>query len=171
MPQARHGELVAALLAADLKGAVKAHDMVEEIIGGFVATLGGDSILAPAREEIDRCFGADSMEEIFECLGREDSDFARKTLEMLYAVSPTSLKVTLRQLRAGASLHFAKVMTMEYRISQAFMHTHDFFEGIRAALIDKDRQPKWRPAQLSGVDSAQVDAFFAAPAGDTDLVL
>lgn len=165
-----HGELLQALSESDFSDAADTKRAVEEIIARFAQEPTGACTLAPVREAIDRCFGADRMEDIIEALAREDSDFAAKTLQSLYAVSPTSLKVTLRQLREGATLHFAKVMTMEYRLSQALVKYPDFYEGIRAALIDKDKQPKWHPARVEDVSDAQVDEFFA-PRPNDELVL
>ena len=77
-------------------------------------------------------------------------------------------EVGVRQIRAG--IGFAEVLRMEYRLTQACMAGHDFYEGVRAAVIDKDRRPKWRPARLDQVTEAAVDAYFA-PLGDRDLVL
>jgi hypothetical protein len=79
-------------------------------------------------------------------------------------------EVTVRQISAGAGIGFAEVLRMEYRLTQACMAGHDFYEGVRAAVIDKVRRPKWRPARLDQVTEAAVDAYFA-PLGDRDLVL
>lgn len=166
VPLAAHADLLAALTAADLTDATHPRDAIEEIIARFSHQAKDDSILAPLREKIDACFGYDQMEDIMAALGDDGSAWAGETLEKLYAVSPTSLKVTLEQLRRGAGLHFAGVMTMEYRMSQAFMQSHDTYEGIRAALIDKDRQPQWRPARLADVDAALVESYFTARPGD-----
>jgi enoyl-CoA hydratase len=74
----------------------------------------------------------------------------------------------LRQIRLGATLGFDDAMTMEYRLSQAFMNGHDFYEGVRALLVDKDRSPKWQPASLEDVSAAYVERHFA-PLADRDL--
>lgn len=166
VPAARHDEVLQALCDADLRDAADAGRAAEEIVARFAEEAPGESQLSPAREAIDRCFGADTVEGIVAALAAEDTPFAAKVLETLYAVSPTSLKVTLRQLREGEKLHFAKVMTMEYRLSQALVKYPDFYEGIRAALIDKDKQPKWHPARIEDVTEAQIDAFFAPREGD-----
>jgi hypothetical protein len=84
-------------------------------------------------------------------------------------MSPTSLKIALRQIRLGAKMSFAEVMTMEYRLSQACVMNHDFYEGIRAALIDKDRTPKWSPAEIENVDDREIDFCFQS-LGAQDLV-
>ena len=76
-------------------------------------------------------------------------------------MSPTSMLVTHRQLRGGAGLGFEEVMRREYRMALAFLDGHDFFEGIRAAVIDKDRKPLWNPARLEDVGEADVERHFA----------
>ncbi len=81
--------------------------------------------------------------------------------------SPTSLKVTLRHLRSTAA-DLAEVLRAEYRLSQHFVHDSDFFEGIRAAIIDKDRRPRWQPDRLEAVDEARVAGYFA-PLAEPDL--
>ena len=170
VPAAGHQDLLDALMQEDFRDAANAHQAVEEVIARFADEAPGECTLAPVREQIDRCFGHDRVEDIAAALAREDDAFAEKALETLYAVSPTSLKVTLRQLREGETLHFAKVMTMEYRLSQALVRYPDFYEGIRAALIDKDKQPKWHPSRIEDVSDAQVGAFFAPRPGD-ELIL
>ena len=83
--------------------------------------------------------------------------------------SPTSLCVTLRQRRDGRGLGFAAVRRLEYRMACAFLAGHDFFEGIRAAVIDKDRKPKWAPARLDEVDADATAAYFAPVTPELDL--
>ncbi|HJS33031.1 MAG TPA: enoyl-CoA hydratase/isomerase family protein, partial [Alphaproteobacteria bacterium] len=75
--------------------------------------------------------------------------------------SPTSLRVTLRQLRMGVSLDFEDCMRLEYRLVQRFMAGGDFFEGVRSVVIDKDNAPRWNPARLEDVDPACIDKYFA----------
>ncbi|KAK2526111.1 Hibch [Columba guinea] len=88
----------------------------------------------------------------------------------LNKMSPTSLKITLRQLREGASMSLQEVLRMEYRLSQACLKGHDFYEGVRAVLIDKDQSPRWRPAALEEVSDEFVDNCFK-PLGSNDLKL
>ena len=120
----------------------------------------GASHLAEHREAIDRCFCFNTVEEILDALHAEDSEFARKTLDVLAGKSPTSLKVTLRQLRAGKAVDFETSMQMEYRLATRFMEGHDFFEGVRALIVDKDQNPQWRPDTLAAVEPTEVDAYF-----------
>ena len=84
--------------------------------------------------------------------------------------SPTSLKVALREIRCGKTLDLVGCMVMEYRLSQSFMRGRDFWEGVRAVIVDKDKSPKWKPAHLSDVDDDEVTNYFES-LGDKDLVL
>jgi enoyl-CoA hydratase len=145
-------------------------DGVEPALKKFSAPFTNGGNLAPVRGKIDRCFGHDRMEEIIASLEKDGSDWARETLKALGGMSPTSLKIALRHIRLGAGMGFAEVMKTEYRISQHLMGTHDFYEGIRAALIDKDRSPKWNPASLSEVSDSKVESFFES-LGPRDLTL
>ncbi len=163
---ARLPALVDALAATEWSGAGRA--VADEVIGAFASTP-GDPALAARRPAIDRCFAKDSLEDILAALRAEQGPWADETLSALEKCSPTSLKITFRQLREGAKLDFEAAMVMEYRLSQACVAGHDFPEGIRAAVIDKDRTPKWRPASLAEVGEDLVAAHFAPPA-DGDLV-
>ena len=125
----------------------------------------GPPPMAEHRDAIDRCFAGSSLEAIIQALEAEGGDWAARTLALLAAKSPTSLKVACRQLRMGAGLDFAQAMAVEFRLCQRFCAQADFREGIRAAVIDKDRDPKWRPASLADVSEADIDAYFAPLAG------
>ncbi|XP_030309812.1 3-hydroxyisobutyryl-CoA hydrolase, mitochondrial isoform X1 [Calypte anna] len=117
-------------------------------------------VLDEHMEKINSIFSANSMEEIVKRLKQDGSPFATKQLETLNKMSPTSLKITLRQLREGASMSLQEVLTMEYGLSQACMQGHDFYEGVRAVLIDKDHSPRWKPAALEEVSDEFVDNCF-----------
>jgi enoyl-CoA hydratase len=130
----------------------------------------GEPPLATQRESIDRCFAGDSVDAIIAALGNEGGEWSDKTLAVLATKSPTSLKVAFRQIRAGASLDFAAAMALEYRLSQRFCAAHDFREGVRAVIIEKDQKPQWQPPDLEAVSAADVDAYFA-PLEGGDLLL
>src|SRR5262249_41051708 len=117
----------------------------------------GPAPLAPLRGAIDACFGKESVEAIFAALAAERSLWAEEMLAALASKSPTSLKIAFRQLRLGRGLDFEAAMRLEFRLVQHFMAGGDFFEGVRAAVIDKDRRPRWRPAQLSEVSLETVE--------------
>lgn len=159
--------LVAALAAARWDGAAK--EQATRIIEQFASAATDKSELAPHRAQIDACFGFDRVEEIVAALEKDGTPWSAETLKAMGAMSPTSLKIALRQIRLGARMPFAQVMTMEYRLSQACTRGHDFYEGIRAALIDKDRAPKWDPPQLEAVDDGEIERCFAS-LGESDLL-
>ena len=125
--------------------------------------------LAAWRPWIDRSYQADTVEEILDRLRGEDGHAAAAATDIL-TKSPTSLKVALRALRQARALpNLERALEVEYRISTTFLDTPDFVEGIRAQLIDKDRQPRWNPASLSGVSDAHLEPFFAPRPDDIDL--
>lgn len=115
--------------------------------------------LAPHRRRIETIFSAGSVEAILERLDRDGSDFAGETARTLRAKSPTSLKLTYRAIGAARGLDLRQCLAMEYRVALRVLETHDFREGVRAALVDKDRAPRWNPASLVGV--GDLDRFFA----------
>ena len=141
-----------------------------DAIGQF-AVDPGSSPLVQHRAEIDRCFSPFDVEQIFARLDREGTEWARDAAAVLRRKSPTSLKVAARQLLAGAKLRdFAAAMRMEYRLTQHFMAGHDFYEGVRAAVLDKDQAPRWQPATLADVSDEAVERYFA-PLDEPDLDL
>ena len=133
------------------------------------------SFLSQNRNDIDFAFdGKDTVEEIIAALESmgEDSQFGQSTLKTLNQMSPTSLKVTLEGLKRGAKLSsVGEALKMEYRMSQAFMREgSDFYEGIRAALVDKCGKPKWSPLTLEEVTDDIVESYFE-PLGENELDL
>lgn len=124
----------------------------------------GEARIQKNLRRIDRFFGHDTMEAIFADLESEadGENWAFKELRTLRRKSPQAMKITLRQLRAGAAMNsFAQVMVMEYRLGGRTVQTHDFQEGVRAVIVDKDQDPRWNPAELSGVTDALLDDIFA----------
>lgn len=145
---------------------------VEAILGGF-ATDPGAAPLAALRPAIDRCFDGGSVEAILDALaaaaaGGAQAGWAAETRAALLTKSPTSLKITLRQLAVGRDYDLDQALALEYRLTQHMMAAHDFYEGVRAMLIDKDQQPHWRPGTLAEVSAGMVDAYFR-PIGDREL--
>jgi len=118
---------------------------------------------------IDRLFRFDTLEEIFAALEADSSDWASAQLAILKTKSPQSMKVSLRQLRMGAKLDsFADNMAMEYRLGGRVVRTHDFQEGVRAVIVDKDNAPGWSPADIEGVTDQALDALFAPLPADEE---
>ncbi|NBC32720.1 MAG: enoyl-CoA hydratase/isomerase family protein [Alphaproteobacteria bacterium] len=159
--------VIADLAAADWHG--DPDRLIEEVLARHRQDP-GPAPLASHRPVIDRCFGHDSLEAIVAALKAEGGPWAQETLETLATLSPTSLKLTLAALRRGKAMSYAECVTMEYRLTQFCMAGHDFFEGIRARLVDKDNAPQWDPADPAAVDDAAIDAAFA-PLGEADLVV
>ncbi|MGE0253857.1 MAG: enoyl-CoA hydratase/isomerase family protein [Alphaproteobacteria bacterium] len=141
---------------------------IDALLAGF-AEDPGPAPLAAMRSAIDRCFSGRSIEEVLGRLGAEGSEWADSQAKILATKSPTSLKITFRQLREGRCLSaFAEAMRMEYRMACGCWRGHDFFEGIRAVVIDKDNAPQWRPAELAGVRAADIEGYFAPVDGEPD---
>ena len=123
----------------------------------------GPAPLAPHLRQIDRLFVQDRVEDIVFALTTEGSEWAKTQAQTLATKSPQTLKVALRQLREGRKhKSFADNMKMEYRIGSHVVVRHDFIEGVRATLIDRDGAPKWKPATLPEMTEAELDAIFAA---------
>ena len=162
------------------------HFVPSESLDKFVAAIGTaglDDALAeysrPAPESellaqqswIDAAYSAGSVEEIVERLRASDEPEAQATAEQILGKSPVALKVTLRSLRqARRSGSLEEVLDEEYRVSLASLKSHDLVEGIRAQVVDKDRNPQWSPATLADVTAADVDAYFQ-PLGELELGL
>jgi enoyl-CoA hydratase len=127
------------------------------------------SALAEQREWIDSAYAADDAEEILRRLqaaGGEAAD-AAATIE---AKSPTAVKLTLESLRRVRGLSLEETLAQEYRVGVRSLAGPDFREGIRAQVVDKDRNPQWKPASLAEVSPADVERYFA-PLGDRELHL
>ncbi|MDQ0560563.1 enoyl-CoA hydratase [Rhizobium mesoamericanum] len=121
----------------------------------------GTSVIKSNRDMIERCFRFGTVEEIIHALQMEPGEFAAETLRIIQTRSPTSLKLALRLMRQGRqSRNLAECLNRELGACQQILKSPDFYEGIRAAIIDKDRNPHWMPATPEAVDQATIDAFF-----------
>lgn len=157
---ATHG--VASEAVSELKTALLADPARAEAILSEASFDPGAAPIASQRGTIARVFAADSVEAILAGLEAEGSDWAREQIAILATKSPQTLKVSLRQLRLGAACGtFAQNMAMEYRIGARVVQRHDFIEGVRAVIVDKDNAPRWNPATVAEVDEALLDAIFA----------
>ncbi len=118
------------------------------------------SALLEQQPLIDRCFAAASIAGIVASLEAEDLAFARATRDAMMAKSPSSLAVALRQLRIGGGLSIDDALRTEFRIATRIIKAADYYEGVRAAIIDKDRRPAWRPAAIDALTATDVDSYF-----------
>ncbi|PPR26990.1 MAG: Short-chain-enoyl-CoA hydratase [Alphaproteobacteria bacterium MarineAlpha9_Bin4] len=109
---------------------------------------------------IEKHFNKDSLIQIFESLKKDDSEWANSTLEILSKKSPTSMSVTVEQLVKAKKLSLKDCLKMEFRICQAMMAKHDFYEGVRANLVDKDRNPKWNPNNIYDIKESLIKEHF-----------
>ncbi len=110
--------------------------------------------------EIDTCFSKSTMDDVMSALEHYPSAWCEQVVSVLSTKSPTSLKVTLRQMQEGVKMNFDECMQLELQLTKHFLHSHDFFEGVRAVIIDKDQSPKWKPAKLEEVTAADIEKFF-----------
>jgi len=138
---------------------------VSEVIASFTKEA-GVSELANTQPWIDESFSHASVEDILVSLesekeDREHSDWARKTAQLIRTKSPLSQKIAFRQIRTGKDLEFEDCMKLEYRLAVRFMAGHDFYEGTRAIVIDKDLRPRWQHEKLEDVDNDLVEQYFA----------
>jgi enoyl-CoA hydratase len=141
---------------------------VRAIIDGF-AEANAEAPIAAQRQLIDALFGPDSIEEIVTALAHHPSEFAQAALGAILEKSPTGLKLTLKLLRmARQSGSLEECLIREYRAALEIFVSHDFPEGIRAAVIDKDRNPKWRPARIEEVTPELIARYFV-PRGANEL--
>ncbi len=159
-----------------------------DLLEGLTGTVSVDAVLAAFSEPeeaghilqhkaaIDRLFAGDMVENILAALDREaasdsaDADWAGKTAATIRTKSPLSLKIALAQVRRGKDWDFDTCMRMEFRIVSRIIYGHDFYEGVRAVIVDKDNQPRWQPATLADVGEADVECHFA-PLGPAELEL
>jgi 3-hydroxyisobutyryl-CoA hydrolase len=162
-------------------------DLVNNTIGEFTSNLPSPdiekaktgNISGELRVAIDRCFRFNSIQEIISALEAETSsssafisDWAKATLKTIGIRSPTSLKVTLQQLRLGRSWNIAEAFIKEHAMAKKFMAHPDFTEGVSARLINKPpTNPAWNPPKLDGISARDVDKFFSLPSEDEQLHL
>ncbi len=173
--------------AETLSAGIATHYAPSATLDGIKAALadgaGPDAVLAataveppPARldgnrTQIDRLFDGNTVEAMVTALQADGGEWANKEAATLATKSPTALKLVFELLRRGAAAGDVSVaLANEYRVVCALKRGHDFYEGVRAQLIDKDRAPKWQPATLAEVSDADVASYFAMPP-DGDLAL
>jgi enoyl-CoA hydratase len=144
---------------------VASAEEIHSLIAAEHAEAPADGVLQRRRPWIDACYGpdADTVEEIIERLGTRTEPAAAQAAGALGTAAPTALKVTLRSVRSARTMTgLEECLRQDYRLCRRFLEHPDLVEGIRAAVIDKDRSPRWNPSSLLDVSAADVDRFFAS---------
>lgn len=146
----------------EAKAAIAARpDDVAAALDGLSVEPGAAAILVQ-RGHVDRLFASDRLEEVFAALAADDGDFARATLATLNTKSPQTMKVSLKLLLDGRAMPtFEDEMRQEYAVGSRVVQRHDFLEGVRAVIVDKDNAPRWNPATPEGVSDHVIDQIFA----------
>jgi enoyl-CoA hydratase len=152
IPQASLEELVDRI--------TKMPDRLGGVLGAASASA-PDAKISANMGAITRNFASDELEEVVAALEADGGEWATAELATIRTKSPLSCKVSLRLLEEGAARRsFAEEMAAEYALAGRVVRTHDFLEGVRALLIDKDNQPKWDPPSPEGVSDEMLDALF-----------
>nr|HAT8714014.1 enoyl-CoA hydratase/isomerase family protein [Legionella jordanis] len=141
--------------------------VIDDCIKQF-AKANSQAPIEEQRKVIKDCFSRSSVEDIFNALNERGDDWSTTILNSLHFKAPLSLKITFAQIHKAASLNMAQCMAMDYCLVSHFMQGHDFYEGVRALLIDKDKSPRWQPSTLNQVSDAMVMEYFA---GNEELIL
>ncbi len=159
VPSERFPALAAALATAD---------DIERCLADF-AEGPAPGPLAQHRATIDRLFACPTLPDLMTRLANDAGGFAAATHAELQTKSPTSLAITFRQLTEGRGLSFEEAIALEFRIVCRIPLGQDFFEGIRAVVIDKDKAPRWRPATLAEITPEMIECHFSPLAAELDL--
>ncbi|KAM0726829.1 3-hydroxyisobutyryl-CoA hydrolase, mitochondrial [Formica fusca] len=147
-------------------------DTVAEILNKYQPKLNHEFSLAPHMSQIENYFSAPSVEEIIERLKKDNSEWAQKNVETLLKMSPSSLKVSKKAIDEGNGKSLAECLEIEYRLAYTALNKNsDFYEGVRALLIDKDQKPVWKPPSLADVTDEYINKRFATLPAERELKL
>lgn len=136
---------------------------VDAILAAFQEPVAGGE-LTKRQEMIDRLFAAERIEDILAGLDREGAGgdaWASKAAAAMRTKSPTSLRIALEQMKRGAKWTFEECMQAEFRIVSRVLYEDDFYEGVRAVIVDKDNKPRWNPASLADVKLDAIENYFS----------
>ncbi len=148
-------------LDAAKAGLAKAPQDIAGVLDPLAAAAPETRILA-RKDDIDRLFASDVLEDVYAALAADGGEWAMATLATLHTKSPQTMKVSLRLLAEGAAMAtFADEMRQEYAVGAHVVQRHDFLEGVRAVIVDKDNAPRWDPATPEGVTEHVIDQIFA----------
>ncbi len=163
VPSSKFAELTQMLIAGEAPDAV---------IAALKADPQSKSTMMEYANFIKLCFAPPTVDAILgeiDEAGYAGMDFATQTYDAIARNSPTCLAIALRQMQIGPKLELDEVIQLEFRMMSRMMKTADFYEGVRAVLVDKDRQPKWNPSEIDAVKHSHIEPFFAPlPEGELD---
>lgn len=173
------GDALAFGIASAYVPSVQHARLLERLIGGeaIEAAIAAESAPPPASalqqrsELIESCFSASSLHAVLARLDEAasaGSEFARSAAQAIRTKSPKSLAIAWRQMQIGARLDMDEALRTEFRIASRIARSHDYYEGVRAVIIDKDNQPHWDPATIECIDPKDIEAYFA-PLPDGEL--
>ncbi len=151
-------------MLAPLHAALRDDPSPERVVPRFAAERPA-SRLAKQAASIERCFGAPSLDAALAALENDGGEWARETLAMLLRMSPTALVTTWALFARGEALSLRACLGMELRVALRMLEMPDFVEGVRSVVVDKDRNPAWRPPTPAGVDTVAVQRFVDEAAG------
>jgi enoyl-CoA hydratase len=163
-PSADLPALIKSLESADLSDDERLEIILEEHSGDP-----GDSDLAVTRGLIDAAFAGDDVAAMVARIAKAGDVWSQKQAKIVATKSPTALKLTCAAIRSGADKSFEDVMRQELRLSTHCLSGVDFYEGVRAVIIDKDNAPNWSPATLDGVDDSMIAAYFEPLSDEKEL--
>ncbi|WP_421786466.1 enoyl-CoA hydratase/isomerase family protein [Hyphobacterium sp.] len=155
-PSSQTAALIEALEGADL---TSDEDRLEVILEAHSGDP-GSSELALVRGLIDAAFAGDDVSEMMSRMTEAGDAWSAKQVKIMGTKSPTAMVLTAKCLRRGADLSFEDVMRQDLRVSMRCLEGTDFYEGVRAVIIDKDNAPNWSPADIGDVDAEALDAYF-----------
>jgi enoyl-CoA hydratase len=144
----------------DLTDALCGNISVDATLAAF-AEPAGEGPVAARRRDIDRLFAGDTVEAVLAALDNAHDEWGAKAAAAIRTKSPTSLKIALAQVRRGKDWSFEDCMRAEMRIVSRIVYDQDFYEGVRAVIVDKDNAPRWQPPALEAVTDAEVERHFA----------
>ncbi|MBJ57614.1 MAG: hypothetical protein CMP24_05185 [Rickettsiales bacterium] len=133
---------------------------INSLIKEFEKSTSFKSNLNNEENLINKYFSQESMIQVYQALKEDDSDWAKKTLAIINKKSPTSMTIAFEQIKRSAELSLKDCLAMEFRICQAMMSKHDFYEGVRANLVDKDRKPVWSPLHIKEISEEIISEHF-----------
>jgi 3-hydroxyisobutyryl-CoA hydrolase len=138
----------------------KVNELTNELVDSILNKYNEDIIDEFDSSKIKEIFSLDSIEKIYESLENDKTEWSKKQLELLNKMSPSSLKVIIRQMSLGKSMSFRDCLIMEKNLSYNFLGKHDFKEGVKTLLVQKDRNPQWKPAKFKEIDQDNVNSYF-----------